>query len=284
MTFAPAAADYLPIVSTIEVVNAPSFSSLVFQRENKAARRKASDKVLAVFADPIFQEDDERFSVNKSANPKNTSEIKDISENLTQALRDFGLERLGRLPFSGMEAQAIGKFAPDQTFLALGADASRQNFLSGNFNSYRILHFATHGFLNQQNPELSGLVLSLYDHEGKAQNGFLRVIDLYSLHLNSELVVLSACQTALGKEIDGEGIVGLTRGFMYAGAAGVVSSLWKVEDAATAELMKIFYREMLQENQTPSTALRIAQNELRKIPRYRNPRFWSGFTLNGDWR
>jgi CHAT domain-containing protein/tetratricopeptide (TPR) repeat protein len=284
LTFAPDSPNYAPVASTIGVVNAPSFSSLVFQRENKAARRKASDKVLAVFADPIFQEDDERFSVNKSANPKNTSEIKDISENLTQALRDFGLERLGRLPFSGMEAQAIGKFAPDQTFLALGADASRQNFLSGNFNSYRILHFATHGFLNQQNPELSGLVLSLYDHEGKAQNGFLRVIDLYSLHLNSELVVLSACQTALGKEIDGEGIVGLTRGFMYAGAAGVVSSLWKVEDAATAELMKIFYREMLQENQTPSTALRIAQNELRKIPRYRNPRFWSGFTLNGDWR
>jgi CHAT domain-containing protein len=284
LTLAPSVADYQPAAGVVEIVNAPSFSSLVFQHENKASRQKPGNKLLAVFADPIFQNDDERFSISKSANPKNLPESKEISENLTQALRDFGLERLARLPFSGMEAQAIGQFAPEQTFLALGADASRQNFLSGNFNSYRILHFATHGFLNQQNPELSGLVLSLYDRDGNSQNGFLRVIDLYSLHLNSDLVVLSACQTALGKEIDGEGIVGLTRGFMYAGAAGVVSSLWKVEDAATAELMKIFYRAMLKKNQTPAAALRIAQNELRRIPRFKNPRYWAGFTLNGRWR
>ena len=222
--------------------------------------------------------------IDKPKKSKTPPENKQIPENLAKALRDFGLDRLGRLPFSGMEAQAIGKFAPERTVLALGADASRQNFMSGNFNSYRILHFATHGFLNQQNPELSGLVLSLYDHEGKAQNGFLRVIDLYSLDLNSDLVVLSACQTALGKEIDGEGIVGLTRGFMYAGAAGVVSSLWKVEDAATAELMKRFYRQMLKENRKPSAALQIAKKELRRIPRFRHPHYWSGFTLNGDWR
>jgi CHAT domain-containing protein/tetratricopeptide (TPR) repeat protein len=281
LTCAPDAA-YVPVAADIEIVNAPSFSSLVFLRENKASRRKSEDKLLAVFADPIFQDDDERYALNKSRNPKPGT--KNISDNLTQALRDFGLERLARLPFSGIEAREIGKFAPGQTILALGADASRQTFLRGDFNSYRILHFATHGFLNQQNPELSGLVLSLYDHDGNAQNGFLRVIDLYSLRINSDLVVLSACQTALGKETDGEGIVGLTRGFMYAGAAGVVSSLWKVEDAATAELMKRFYRAMLKDNQTPSAALRTAQNELRNIPRFKNPRYWSGFTLNGEWR
>jgi CHAT domain-containing protein len=282
LTLAPEA-GYEPLAAAIEIVNAPSFSSLVFQGENKARRQKSSEKLLAVFADPIFQEDDERFSIEKSARPK-TATIKDNSDNLAQVLRDFGLERLARLPFSGVEARAIGKFAPERTVLALGADASRQKFLRGDFNSYRILHFATHGFLDQQNPELSGLVLSLYDEKRNSQNGFLRVIDLYSLHLNTDLVVLSACQTALGKEIDGEGIVGLTRGFMYAGASGVVSSLWKVEDRATAELMKIFYRKMLVENQTPASALRAAQNELRKIPRFKNPRFWSGFTLNGEWR
>lgn len=281
LSFTPDAA-YEPLAAKIEIVNAPSFSSLVYLRENKAARAKPADKLLAVFADPIFQEDDERFSLNKT--PKNPVETKEMPENLAQALRDFGLERLARLPFSGIEAREIGKFAPEHTFLALGANASRQNFLRGDYNSYRILHFATHGFLNQQNPELSGLVLSLYDESRNLQNGFLRVIDLYSLHLNTDLVVLSSCQTALGKEIDGEGIVGLTRGFLYAGASGVVSSLWKVEDAATAELMKRFYRAMLKENQTPSSALRTAQNELRKIPRFKNPRHWSGFTLNGDWR
>ena len=111
-----------------------------------------------------------------------------------------------------------------------------------------------------------------------------RMIDLYSMRLNADLVVLSACQTGLGKETDGEGIVGLTSGFMYAGASGVVSSLWKVEDAATAELMKRFYRAMLKENQSPSAALRIAKNELRQIPRFSNPRYWSGFTINGEGR
>jgi CHAT domain-containing protein/tetratricopeptide (TPR) repeat protein len=274
-------APYQPIASTIEIVNAPSFASLAFLRENKASRQKSNDKLLAVFADPIFQDDDERFVI-KSVAPKNPSNVKDLSDNLAMALRDFGLDRLARLPFSGIEAREIGKFAPEQTVLALGTDASRRNFLRGDFNSYRILHFATHGFLNQENPELSGLVLSLYDENRNPQNGFLRVIDLYSLHLNTNLVVLSACQTALGKDIDGEGIVGLTRGFMYSGASGVVSSLWKVEDAATAELMKRFYRAMLKDNQTPSAALRTAQNELRRIPRFSNPRFWSGFTLNGE--
>ncbi len=275
---------YQPITAKAEIVNAPSFSSLVFLSENKANRQKSPDKMLAIFADPIFQDDDERFSINKATPPKTPKSPIDLSGNLNLALRDFGLERLARLPFSGIEAREIEKFAPAQTFLALGTQASRQNFLRGDFNSYRILHFATHGFLNLQNPELSGLVLSLFDENRTAQNGFLRVIDLYSLRLNADLVVLSACQTGLGKESDTEGIVGLTSGFMYAGASGVVSSLWKVEDAATAELMKRFYRAMLKENQTPAAALRIAQNELRQIPRFSNPRYWSGFTLNGEWR
>ncbi len=283
LTLAAPDAVYQPITATLEVINAPSFSSLAFLSESKVNRLKSPDKLLAIFADPIFQDDDERFSLNKKPDLKTPNTAK-LSENLNLAMRDFGLERLARLPFSGIEAREIEKFAPQQTFMALGADASRQNFLSGNFNSYKILHFATHGFLNQQNPELSGLVLSLYDEKRNSQNGFLRIIDLYSMRLNTDLVVLSACQTGLGKETDSEGIVGLTNGVMYAGASGVVSSLWKVEDAATAELMKRFYRAMIKENQSPSAALRTAQNEMRQISRFNNPRYWSGFTLNGDWR
>jgi len=282
LTLTPETENFDPLAAKINIVNAPSFASLVFLRENKANRQKDAAKTLAVFADPIFQEDDERFSVVKPTNPKSSS--KNVQENLAKVLRDFNIERLARLPFSGIEAREIEKLSPQQTFLALGADASRKTFLNGDFNSYSILHFATHGFLNQQNPDLSGLVLSLYDENRNVQNGFLRVIDLYSMRLNSDLVVLSACQTALGKEIDGEGIVGLTRGFMYAGASGVVSSLWKVEDAATAELMKQFYTAMLKEKQTPSAALRTAQNSLRNSRRFSNPRFWAGFTLNGEWQ
>lgn len=280
LTLAPAA-DFQPLNATMEIVHAPSFASLIYLRENKASRRNAPDKLLTIFADPIFQTDDERLAKSKTVKPLPNSTAD--SAKLSQTLRDFGVERLTRLPFTNIEAQEIAKFAPQQTVLALGANASRRRFLSGDYDSYKILHFATHGFLNQRNPDLSGLVLSLYDEKRQSQNGFLRVIDLYSLRLNAELVVLSACQTGLGKEVDGEGIVGLTRGFMFAGASSVVSSLWKVEDAATAELMKRFYRAMFVENQTPAAALRTAQNELRRLPRWRNPNDWAGFTLTGEW-
>jgi len=277
--------EFQPLAATIEIVNAPSFSSLIYSKENQTNRQISSGKRLAIFADPIFQTDDERFGNGKKIRRKNSPTATEESAQLAQTLRDFGIERLARLPFSGVEAREIAKLSPPpQTVLSLGADASRQKFLRGDFNSYQILHFATHGFLNQQNPDLSGLVLSLYDEKQQAQNGFLRVIDLYSLRLNADLVVLSACQTGLGKEVDGEGIIGLTRGFMFAGASSVVSSLWKVEDAATAELMKRFYRAMLKENQSPVAALRTAQNEMRQIPRWRNPTHWAGFTLTGDWR
>lgn len=273
--------EFRPLIERFEVVSFPSFSSFAYLRETK--RTVKAEKLLAVIADPIFQFDDERLSSRaKKAvrNPLSTVE----SEKLAETLRDFGIDKLSRLPFTNLEAKEIQKFAPQHTTLALGENASRQRFLSGDFENYKILHFATHGFLNQKNPDLSGLVLSLFDKKRQSQNGFLRVIDLYSVRLNADLVVLSACQTGLGKDVEGEGIVGLTHGFMYAGASRVVSSLWKVEDAATAELMKNFYREMLVNHQTPAAALRSAQNTMRKINRFQNPRYWAGFTLNGDWQ
>lgn len=110
---------------------------------------------------------------------------------------------------------------------------------------YRIIHFATHGLINNHHPELSGIVLSLVDEQGRQQNGFLRLYDLYNLNLSADLVVLSACQTALRKEVQGEGLVGLTRGFMYAGAPRVVASLWQIDDRASAEFMKRFYEGLL---------------------------------------
>lgn len=274
---------YQPLVETIETVSLPSFSSFVYLRENKTVRRLNTDKTLAIFADPVFYSNDERFAKNK-VNQKNFEKLDKNSDALAQTLRDFGIEKLSRLPFSRIEAEEIEKFAPQQTTLAMGTKASRSKFLSGDFSNYRFLHFATHGFLNQQNPDLSGLVLSLYDEKRQPQNGFLRVIDLYSLRLNADLVVLSACQTGLGKDVDGEGIVGLTRGFMYAGASGIVSSLWRVEDRATAELMKHFYYAMLKENKSPSAALQYAQNKLRQTPRFNKPQNWAAFTLTGEWK
>jgi CHAT domain-containing protein len=149
---------------------------------------------------------------------------------------------------------------------------------------YRIVHFATHGLINSEHPELSGLVLSLVDENGKPQDGFLRMSDIFNLEMPADLVVLSACQTALGKEVKGEGLVGLTRGFMHAGARRVVASLWQVDDLATAELMKRFYSGMLKENLRPAAALRAAQTEMSGSSRWSSPYYWAGFVIQGEWR
>jgi CHAT domain-containing protein len=167
-------------------------------------------------------------------------------------------------------------------FKALDFNASRATATGADLSKYRYVHFATHGYLDSERPDLSAIVLSLVDREGKPQDGFLRTHEIYNLNLPAELVVLSACQTGLGKDIKGEGLVGLTRGFMYAGARRVVVSLWNVNDKATAELMQHFYRGMLRENLTPAAALRKAQTQLAQQKQWRSPYFWAAFVLQGD--
>jgi CHAT domain-containing protein len=167
---------------------------------------------------------------------------------------------------------------------ALDFAADRELALGGKLGEYRILHFATHGLLNNKVPALSGLVFSLVDEHGQPRNGFLRLHEIYNLKLNADLVVLSGCQTALGQEVDGEGLIGLTRGFMYAGAPRVVASLWNVNDQATANLMKLFYQGMLKDGLRPAAALRAAQIAMWKIEPNAVPYRWGAFILQGDWR
>jgi CHAT domain-containing protein len=192
---------------------------------------------------------------------------------------------LTRLPFSRQEVNAVAAHAPASRLLkAVDFRASRATALSGALADYRVVHFATHGLLNSARPELSALVLSLVDETGRDQDGLLRLAEIYNLRLPAEVVVLSACQTALGKEIRGEGLIGLTRGFMHAGAARVVASLWPVDDLATAELMTRFYRGMLKEGRRPAAALRAAQLEMSRTSRWRAPYYWAGFVVQGEWR
>lgn len=167
---------------------------------------------------------------------------------------------------------------------ALGFSASRATAMGTDLGQYRIVHFATHGLLDSENPELSGLVFSLLDQKGMRQDGFLQLQDIYNLNLPVDLVVLSACETGLGKEIQGEGLVGLTRGFMYAGASRVVASLWKVDDVATAELMERFYKNMEREKMRPAAALRQAQMQMWQRKRWHDPYYWAGFELQGEWK
>jgi CHAT domain-containing protein len=139
---------------------------------------------------------------------------------------------------------------------ALDFDANRSMALSPELSHYHILHFATHGLIDSKRPELSGLVFSLVNREGRPQIGFVGLQDIYNMSVPVNLVVLSACETALGAEVRAEGLIGLTRGFMYAGASRVIASLWQVDDVATTELMRRFYDSIEHHKLSPAAALR----------------------------
>lgn len=187
----------------------------------------------------------------------------------------FGPE-LPRLPWSRREAEVLISQAGKRDVLsALGTKATRELALSPRMQRFRILHFATHGVLDTRHPELSALALS---------QGSLRLQDIYQLQLRADLVVLSGCETALGQRLRGEGLIGLTHGFLYAGAAQVMASLWAVQDRATAELMQRFYRALFHDGLRPAAALRAAQRSLRSQPQWRDPHFWAAFVLQGDWQ
>ena len=277
----PAASDTRALVVDHEVVLAPSASVVGLLRQETANRKPAS-KAVAVLADPVFSNSDPRVAAARLGRPA------PIDKNVpTYALRsgEPGVDGLRRLRFSRQEADEIARLAgPDSKLEAVDFAANRKLATSDELSQYRVVHFATHGIINNDHPELSGIVLSLVDEKGQPQNGFLRLYDLYNLKLSADLVVLSACQTALGKEIRGEGLVGLTRGFMYAGAPRVIASLWQIDDRASAEFMKRFYGAMLGQQMRPAAALRAAQVSMSKDPRWRQPHYWAAFTLQGEWK
>jgi len=279
----PESAVSIPLIAEHEIVSLPSASVLAVLRQ-EAVGRKAPIKTVAVMADPVFSVDDSRFAAR---GPKGVAASEQGSARavVNRAAAESGVASLERLRFSRMEAEAISGLAPDNLkFKALDFAANRAAAMNSDLGEYRIVHFATHTLINNEHAELSGVVLSLVDEQGRPQNGFLRLYDIYNLKLGADLVVLSACQTALGKEINGEGIVGLTRGFMYAGAPRVVASLWRIDDRATAELMKRFYTGMLREKLRPAAALREAQVSMLKEKRWQAPYYWSAFTLQGEWK
>ena len=270
-----------PLIVKHEIVTLPSASVLgVLRRETQ--ERQPAPKSIAVFADPVFDEKDARFSgeapVAAHADVDEAREVKRSAE-------ESGLAGFPRLRFSREEAKQIMKFASRNNSLeALDFSASRANATSTELQNYRIVHFATHGIINSRHAELSGVVLSLVDQNGKPQNGFLRLYDIYNMNLKADLVVLSACQTALGRDIKGEGLIGLTRAFMYGGATRVVASLWQADDRGTAVLMSKFYDGLLSRRLSPAAALRNAQVAMLQDKRWHNPRYWAAFTIQGEWK
>jgi CHAT domain-containing protein/tetratricopeptide (TPR) repeat protein len=269
-----------PLLARHEVVCLDSPSVLAMQRRRLAGRRRAPLE-LAVVADPVFDAADPRVAAPAAAPVPRPADLRGSAD---------GPGGLRRLPDSGREAAALLALAPPGRRLAVvGLEASKETVLSGVLRPYRIVHFATHGLIHPRHPELSGLMLSRVDERGRPRDGFLPAYELQRLRLSADLVVLSACRTALGKEIPGEGLIGMTRELMEGGVPRLVVSLWSVEDRSTAELMRRFYRRMLDGRRPggrlrPAAALREAQLSMRGDPRWSDPYYWAPFIFQGDWR
>ena len=270
-----------PLIVKHEIVTLPSASVLgVLRRESK--ERRPAPKSVAVFADPVFDTQDARLTgKSQVAAHAEADEAREVKRSAAES----GLSEFPRLRFSREEANQIMKFASRNNSLeALDFSASRAAATSTELQNYRIVHFATHGIINSRHAELSGVVLSLVDQNGKPQNGFLRLYDIYNMNLKADLVVLSACQTAIGRDIKGEGLIGLTRAFMYGGATRVVASLWQTDDRGSAVLMSRFYEGLLSRGLSPAAALRSAQISMSQDKRWHNPRYWAAFTIQGEWK
>ena len=255
-----------PLVERLDTSYLPSISVLAALRRRESEREGAG-RALTLVAAPVLRSDDPRLRSSQSAS---------TSVNNT--------DRPERIPFAATEAIAVSRlFDRESITLATGFRASREFVLGGGLRDARIVHFATHGHLDDTRGELSGLALSQFDSSGRRTKDFLWAYELYGLDLKADLVVLSACQTALGEDIRGEGLAGLASGFFYAGSSRVLASLWKVDDEATARLMELFYRGVRQERLSPARALRRAQIELKASGRSA-PYYWAPFILLGDWR
>lgn len=277
--------NYQPLFINHEIVNLPSASAIAIQRQED---RKKAPKTLAILADPVYSNNDSRVveqAQNKQLNKQNSLGI-ELERSALKRSADV-LNRKGwiRLPGTRKEADTLLQLVPEANRLQVFDFDANYNWATSNaLNQYRILHFATHGFVNDENPELSGIVLSLVDKQGKDIRGYLRLGDLFNLDYPADLIVLSACETGLGKDIQGEGLVGLTRGLMYAGGERLVVSLWQVSDEGTAVFMQEFYKQMLQNDKSANEALRATQLKMWKDEKWRNPNYWAAFTFLGEWR
>jgi len=260
---------FLDVASERPITMEPSASVLARLRQ---IERPDPDGRILIVADPVYGRSDARLGALIPAGKTGPR----------PAPLDQRIESLPRLPMSRVEADQITKLAPNQLTTLRDFDATLASFEHLAADRFAVIHLAAHTLLDDRHPDLSGLVLSLVDRQGHRQDGFLPLLDIYKLRLHTGLVVLSACETSIGKDLRGEGFLGLARGFLYAGARQVLASLWKVDDRATAVFMQRFYSALLRDHLTAPAALRRAQIEMALDPPWRSPRYWAGFVLQGD--
>ena len=266
----------VPLLAHHEIGYFPSIAWVLSMRRRRSPG--APSRGVAIFADPIFDGRDARLLHPGSFKP--------APPLLASAVRAVGMRSensaLWRLPFAQQEADRIAECALRlQCSVYSGIEANRERFIQVGRQNYRIIHVITHALDNNEDPNLSGLILSLVGPAGQPREGFFRLNDIYRSQMTAELLVLSACQTATGKKLRSEGLLGLTSGFLYAGAGRVLSTAWKVDDEATSEFMYAFYREL--PLRSPGAALRAAQLKMLGSPRWQSRYYWAGFLLHGDW-
>ena len=293
------------LVKTNEVAYAPSASVVAGIRQQAAGALAAGadSRGLLLVADPIFDAADPRAKILQGVGANASVEQSGEMLAVSSAVADLsgtsnsaavgssgssggGNVKLARLNGTRAEAQQIAAFArasglaPD---IWLDLDASESKVKTTDVSKYRIVHVATHGILNTERPQFTGVVLSLVGN--RSGDGFLRTDEIFNLRLGSPLVMLSACETGLGRERRGEGVIGLTRAFMYSGAPTVGVSLWSVSDKSTADLMTDFYKRLLtRQSPAPSSSMRAAQLAMIEGKKYSAPFYWAPFILVGDWR
>lgn len=278
-----------PLIARYEIVNTPS-ASILGQLRKERRQRRPNTKLLAAFGDPVFASNYAEYRQAGRGDLIASAKTSPIDP-WHRAWRDIELTAdkpdlfaIQPLLYSKFELQKLSELGGAASYVARGFAASRETLTKLDLSQFAVLHFATHALLDPKEPESTGFFLSMFDDAGRPQNGFFTTPDVYALRAPVDLVVLSACSTGLGKDVRGEGLIGLTSGFMYAGASSVAASLWKVDDQATAELMEQFYANMLQKNMRPADALRAAQNTLRTSSRWQAPHYWAGFVLQGEYQ
>jgi CHAT domain-containing protein len=269
-----------PLVTRFEIINSPS-ASILGDLRKEAAQRQPAPKLLAAFGDPTFRST--HVASNSTEQMLSMQRWRSASRDITPNRDSFDPSMIPPLFFAAQELANLRELAGEEALVLTDISATRESLLKTDLAQFAVLHFATHGYFDPGRPENSGLLLSTTNSQGELIDGFVGLHDIYELRAPL-LVVMSACETALGRDVQGEGLVGLTRGFMYAGASSVVATLWKVDDAATAELMKLFYSNMLQGGMNPGEALRTAQNSIRQTPEWRSPYYWAAFVLQGEYR
>jgi CHAT domain-containing protein/predicted negative regulator of RcsB-dependent stress response len=310
MVVADGALNYIPFEVLLKTADAGDFSSLGYLVKSneivyapsasvvgaiKQQRATTNSRSILLIADPVFNSNDARAKKGVAAATGDAearglgiqSALADVDGNTpaapTAAMEGLPLARLNGTRIEAEQISKLAKTSGAQTDVWLDLDASEENLSTRDISKYRIIHVATHGLLNAERPQFTGVVLSLVGN--KTRDGFVRTDEVFNLHLGSPLVMLSACETGLGKEKRGEGVMGLTRAFMYAGAPTVGVSLWSVADKSTADLMTDFYQRLLSASAGTSTsgALRGAQLAMISGKKYSAPFYWAPFVLVGDW-